>query len=112
MNDVQLIVDEEGRGAFFIEKDTKKIAEMVVAIKDDTITVFHTEVIDELKGKGVATQLLFALVEYAREHNKKVTPLCVYVRTQFDRYPEKYDDVGNKHWHKSKARKKTGNKIN
>jgi predicted GNAT family acetyltransferase len=100
MHDVQLKVNkEEGRGKFFIEKDTREIAEMVVAIKGDSITVFHTEVIDELRGKGVASQLLFALIEYARDHKKRIIPLCVYVRGQFDLNPDKYADVWDKTWH-------------
>ena len=99
MHDVQLNVNMEGRGKFFIEKDTREIAAMVVAISSNTITVFHTEVDDALRGQGVASQLLFALVEYAREHNKKIIPLCVYVRGQFDQHEDKYADVWKKDWH-------------
>lgn len=102
MHDVQLKLEESGRGAFFVESGMKKVAEMVVAVREEDITVYHTEVIDELKGKGVAKQLLFTLVDYARNHHKRIIPLCTYVRGQFEKYPEQYDDVWKKDWHQHK----------
>lgn len=100
MHDVTLKFDDNGRGAFFIDEYNQKVAEMVVSIQGDNLTVFHTEVAEKLKGKGVASRLLNAMVTYAREHKKKVIPLCVYVKAQFERNPEKYADIWNKSWHK------------
>jgi predicted GNAT family acetyltransferase len=97
--DVQFKVDDNGKGAFFIEDDGKRLAEMVVSISGSNLTVYHTEVSESLKGKGVSTQLLETMVKYVRDNNLKVIPLCPYVNVQFKRHPDKYDDIWNKTWH-------------
>jgi len=97
--DVQFKVDDNGKGAFFIEEDGKRLAEMVVSISGRNLTVYHTEVSESLKGKGVSTQLLETMVKYVRDNNLKVIPLCPYVNVQFKRHPDKYDDIWNKTWH-------------
>lgn len=99
MNDIELKVDKQGRGAFEIMDGSERVAEMNVGINEDNLTVFHTEVSPKLQGKGVAGQLLDEMVRYAREHNKKVIPLCAYVRAQFTRHKEKYADIWNQNWH-------------
>jgi predicted GNAT family acetyltransferase len=97
--DVQLKIEDNGKGAFFVEEDGKRVAEMVVSISGSNLTVYHTEVSESLKGKGVSTQLLETMVQYVRDNNLKVIPLCPYVSVQFRRHPDKYDDIWNKAWH-------------
>ena len=99
MSDIQVEVNEAGRGAFFVEAGGKRVAEMVFSIVKENLTVFHTEVSDSLKGQGVAGQLLKTMVEYVRRHNLKVIPLCPYVSAQFKRHPELYTDIWNQTWH-------------
>ena len=97
--DVQFKIENNGKGAFFVEEDGKRLAEMVVSISGSNLTVYHTEVSETLKGKGVSTQLLETMVQYVRDNNLKVIPLCPYVNVQFRRHPDKYDDIWNKKWH-------------
>lgn len=97
--DVQFKIEDNGKGAFFVEEDGKRVAEMVVSISGSNLTVYHTEVSESLKGKGVSTQLLEKMVQYVRDNNLKVIPLCPYVNVQFRRHPDKYDDIWNKEWH-------------
>ena len=99
MNEIEFNIDESGRGAFYIENDGKRVADMEIVIKDSNMTIFHTEVDDALKGKGIAGKLLSRMTEYAREHRLKVIPLCPYVLAQFKRHPETYADIWNKAWH-------------
>ena len=99
MNDIELKLNDAGRGAFFIDKNGERIAEMEIAIANSNLTVYHTEVAEALKGKGIATNLLSTMATYAREHNLKVVPLCPYVLAQFKRHPEQYTDIWNKTWH-------------
>jgi predicted GNAT family acetyltransferase len=96
---VQLKLDDTGKGAFFIEEGGKRVAEMVISISGNNLTVYHTEVSEALKGKGVSTMLLETMVKYVRDNNLKVIPLCPYVNVQFKRHHEKYDDIWNKEWH-------------
>ena len=99
MNEIELKINDAGRGAFVIENAGERVAEMEILVKDSELTVFHTEDDDSLRGKGVATALLSNMVEYARGHQLKVVPLCPYVLAQFKRHPETYADVWKKNWH-------------
>ena len=99
MNDITLKLDENGRGAFVLEEGDERLAEMVIGISGNNLTVYHTKVSDKLKGQGVSTKLLSTMVTYAREHNLKVIALCPYVSAQFKRHPDQYQDIWNQHWH-------------
>lgn len=91
--DVTLELNGKSHGAFVLKNGQEKIGEMVVAINDGKITVYHTEVNPEYEGKGLSRFLLEALVSHAREHKLMVLPLCTYVHGQFTKHPEKYEDI-------------------
>lgn len=93
MYTIQLETDEKGKGAFTIMDGDKRLGEMEVKIAAGRLTVYHTGVIPEMEGKGLARQLLAAMVEHARSHTLKVIPLCAYVQTQFQRHVQEYADV-------------------
>ena len=99
MEEIKLKLNDQGRGAFVIEEGDERVAEMELGIAGNNLTVYHTEVSEKLKGKGVAVQLLSKMVGYAREHQLKVIPLCSYVQAQFKRHPEQYQDIWNQNWH-------------
>ena len=99
MNDIQLKLKDNGQGAFLIEKGDIRLAEMEVAVNNGNLTVYHTEVAEELKGQGIASKLLSTMVAYARENRLKVIPLCPYVLAQFKRHSDQYADIWNKTWH-------------
>ena len=101
MEEIQLLLDDTGKGAFVIEDNNERVAEMQVAIKGSNLTVFHTEVSPKLQGQGVAARLLAHMVAYARQHGLKVIALCPYVGAQFKRRPEQYTDIWNRDWHHS-----------
>ncbi|MCB2046600.1 MAG: N-acetyltransferase [Novosphingobium sp.] len=48
----------------------------------------HTLVPPAIGGRGIAAQLVDALVEDAREQGFKVEPVCSYVVDKFDQHPE------------------------
>lgn len=98
-NEIQLKLNDAGKGFFFIEKDGERIAEMVISVAKGNLTVYHTEVSEKLKGQGIAGRLLSTMVDYARNNNLKVIALCPYVLAQFKRNPEKYTDIWNQNWH-------------
>lgn len=99
MSDIQLKLNDAGHGAFVLEEEGDRLAEMEVGIRDGNMTVYHTEVAEVLKGQGIATKLLNEMVAYARQNHLKVIPLCPYVQAQFKRHPEQYNDIWNKSWH-------------
>jgi uncharacterized protein len=93
MEDVTLRLDEKGKGAFIIKDGEEQIGEMVIAISGTRLTVYHTEIIPKAEGKGLAKLLLKKMLAYAREHQLKVRPLCLYVLMQFKKNPELYSDI-------------------
>ena len=99
MNDIALKLQDNGRGAFVIEEGAETLAKMEIGIAGGNMTAYHTEVSDKLKGQGAGTQLLSSMVDYARQHQLKVIPLCPFVQSQFKKHPEKYADIWNKGWH-------------
>lgn len=48
----------------------------------------HTLVPSEIGGRGVAAELVKALVADAREQGFRIDPQCSYVAAQFKRHPE------------------------
>jgi uncharacterized protein len=80
--------DSGRRGAFFIEQDGRRIAELTYGRASDSLIVIdHTEVDPALRGQGVARTLLAAAVNWARENNIRIKPTCSYAVAQFARDP-------------------------
>jgi predicted GNAT family acetyltransferase len=97
MNEIQLKLDANGRGSFFIENNGEIVAEMNIGIAHNVLTAYHTEVSDKLKGQGIGKMLLEAMVDHARTNHLKVIALCPFIYATFVRHPEQYADV----WQKS-----------
>lgn len=80
------------KGAFYIEEDNTRLAEMTYVWAGDKIIIDHTEVSEKLKGQGAGRQLVAAAVNFARERNIKILPLCPFAKSVMDKTRE-YDDV-------------------
>jgi len=96
MAEVQLSLNERQKGRFYIMEEGKQVAEMVVGIAGTHLTAYHTEVVKEAEGKGLAKLLFQEMVNYVRHNGLKVIPLCPYVLAQFQRHPEDYADIWEK----------------
>jgi predicted GNAT family acetyltransferase len=57
------------------------------------IDLIHTEVPEELGGRGIAGKLASFALDYAREHGLRVKPTCPYVAAYIQRHPEYADLV-------------------
>ena len=55
---------------------------------EDIRLVDHTIVPPEIGGRGIAGQLMQALIADAREQGFRIVPECSYVVAQFRRHPE------------------------
>ncbi len=76
--------EADSKGAFFINRDASRVAEMTYSRTNATMIIIdHTEVDDSLRGEGAGRQLLNALVAWARETHTKVLPLCPFAKVQF-----------------------------
>ena len=63
---------------------------MYTFASDDKIN--HTNTKRPLEGKGLASRLVSQVVEFARENEYKINPLCPFSEVQFERNPQ-YRDV-------------------
>jgi predicted GNAT family acetyltransferase len=80
--------EDGARGAFHIQRNGQRIAEMTYSRTSPALVVVdHTYVDPSLRGHGVAGQLQDAMVAWARETRTKVVPVCSYVKVRFDRDP-------------------------
>lgn len=80
-----IVHDETGhRGAFYIEREGKRVAEMTYSRANAALVIIdHTEVDKSLSGQGVARRLLDAAVAWARATHTKVMATCPYASAQF-----------------------------
>jgi predicted GNAT family acetyltransferase len=54
----------------------------------DRLVLTHTGVPPHLEGRGFGTLLARSALEYAREHQLRVVPLCSFVQAYLQRHPE------------------------
>jgi predicted GNAT family acetyltransferase len=91
----ELEIQQEERGtagAFFIGGQGGRLAELSYTRSDPgTVVLVHTEVSSALQGRGVARKLLDHAVAWARRTGTKITPVCSYAKSVFDRTPELRD---------------------
>ena len=85
--------DDPRHGAFFVEREGRRIAELTYRMLGDTAVVDHTWVEPRLRGGKLAPALVEAVVDWARRENRKISPACSYVRMVMDRHPDTYRDV-------------------
>ncbi|MBC7847331.1 MAG: N-acetyltransferase [Flavobacterium sp.] len=81
------------KGQFYVSVDGKQEGIMTfVFAGSDKIIIDHTEVNPGNNGKGYGKKMVAKAVEYAREKNIKIIPLCPFAKKVFDKTPE-FKDV-------------------
>ena len=81
------------KGYFYILIEGKQEAKMTfVFAGNDKIIIDHTEVNQGNNGKGYGKKMVAKAVEFAREKNIKIIPLCPFAKKVFDKTPE-FSDV-------------------
>jgi predicted GNAT family acetyltransferase len=81
------------RGAFAIERDGRRLAELTYSVAPGgQVTLEHTVVDDELRGTGAGKHLVRAAVEWARSESRPLVPICPFARSVIEKTPE-YRDV-------------------
>ena len=58
---------------------------------DHKFIIDHTEVNEAFAGQGVGKKLVMKAVEYARDNNLKIIPLCPFAKSVFDKVEEIQD---------------------
>jgi predicted GNAT family acetyltransferase len=77
----------KGASRFEIEADGK-VALLDYMWTGRNITYTHTEVPPELEGQGIGGKLARYALEFARDNDLKVIPVCPFVTGYLRRHPE------------------------
>lgn len=76
----------ETKGEFFLKTEGEVKAKITYSKLGNTqIIIDHTEVSDDLRGKDVGKKLVEHAVDYARNNNLKVIPLCPFAKATIER---------------------------
>jgi len=76
-------------GYVYVSIDGKQEAKLTFAFAgNDKIIIDHTEVNPGNNGKGFGRKMVIKVVEYAREKNITIIPLCPFAKSVFDKTPE------------------------
>lgn len=88
------IVEKTEDNRFEAVADGKVVGEVDFHFTHDgkALIVSHTGVRSEYEGKGIAGALNKALLEYVKNNNLRVIPVCPYTKAYIGRHPE-YEDL-------------------
>lgn len=81
--------------SFYVgDSEKSPLAEMTFVYAGDNIIIIdHTSVSEELRGQNIGRKLLHKLVEFAREENKRIIPLCPFAKKEMMQNKEEYKDI-------------------
>jgi uncharacterized protein len=65
---------------------------MDIEQKEHEIVIEHTFVSEQLRGQNVARQLLESVVNFARENNETIIPVCPFAKGELKKNKD-YSDV-------------------
>lgn len=82
-------INNETKGFFKAVEDEKEAGRMTYSwAGENKFIIDHTEVNPEFNGKGVGKKMVLAAVEYARNNNLKIIPLCPFAKSVFEKTEE------------------------
>lgn len=80
-------------GRFYIQQEDDLTGEVLFTKHNShEIEIYHTEVAEKEQGHHVGEELIEHAVNYARQHQLKITPTCTFAKTVFARN-KSYQDV-------------------
>ena len=92
MPEADVVLNDE-RSRFEME-DEGRIAFIDVTRHGDTMTLVHTEVPEELEGRGIGSALVRGALAYIRDNHLKVVPRCPFVARYLKRHPDEATALG------------------
>lgn len=78
----------ESSQRFEISDDKGAVAFLSYVLADGNMVLEHTHVPEELRGQGLAAQLVREALAEARHRNWRIVPQCSYVAEFLGRHPE------------------------
>ncbi|MDY7394876.1 GNAT family N-acetyltransferase [Aureibaculum sp. 2210JD6-5] len=84
--------DNGKKGRFVIYENYEFAGEMTYTWAGESkFIIDHTVVEDKFGGKGFGKKLVMKAVDFARENNLKILPLCPFAKAVFDKVEEIQD---------------------
>lgn len=78
--------DNGSKGSFDAYDNGTEAGKMTYTWAGESMFIIdHTEVNEAFSGRGVGKKMLMAAVEYARENNLKIMPLCPFAKSMFEK---------------------------
>ncbi|MDH7974071.1 GNAT family N-acetyltransferase [Sphingomonas sp. AR_OL41] len=87
---MQIVRDNKAEQEFELVVDGHR-ALAAYQLEGDTIVFTHTVVPKAIEGRGVASTLIRAALDSARDQGLKVVPQCPFVAAYMKRHPETRD---------------------
>lgn len=85
----EVTLEDHGAKRRYVIRRPEGESELTLSVLSPTrVIADHTYVPDELRGQGLAEELLEALLFDAREQGFTIVPLCPFVASQARRHPE------------------------
>lgn len=81
--------DDGKKGAFAAMEENVQAGLMTYTwAGNDKFIIDHTEVDPDFGGQGVGKKMVMAAVEFARENDFKIIPLCPFAKSVFEKVAE------------------------
>ena len=71
-----------------------ELARLDYDLQGEILDLYHAEVPPHLEGRGIASAITKAALEWARANRRKVRPSCPFVSAYIRRHPEYSDLLG------------------
>jgi predicted GNAT family acetyltransferase len=79
-------IKDDTKGRFAAMDEGKQAGAIFYTSAGETKMILdHTEVNDAYRGQSISKKILMYIVEFARENNIKIIPLCPYAKSVFDK---------------------------
>jgi predicted GNAT family acetyltransferase len=92
------VTDDRAQSRYEIRVDGELAGFAQYYLHRDVAAFVHTEIGAEFGGRGLATTLIRAALDAAREHGQLVEPFCPFVRGFIAKFPEYRDLVPADQW--------------
>jgi len=87
VNDAQQVADNQAESRFELWAGGR-LAELLYRRNGKRLVLIHTEVPEELEGRGLGGALVTAAIDRAAREGMTVVPLCPFARGWLKRHPD------------------------
>lgn len=83
--------ETDTKGRYWMTVDGHEAVMTYTRQGEDVMVINHTGVPKELGGQGIATRLLEHVIEDVRAKDRKIVPVCSFVKAKVEKTPEWQD---------------------